>query len=104
MTSRDTEIERLDNEIRELRGAEPGELARCLIERGWRSQPASEPTTWAAPTSAPSLDVAVLEATIIEMDEAAAKSLVDWRDLSAGEIAAELAQRLSQPADNEAAE
>jgi hypothetical protein len=29
-----------------------------VIERQARSQPASEPTTWAAPTSAPSLDVA----------------------------------------------
>jgi hypothetical protein len=28
-------IDRLDNDIRELRGAEPGELSRRLVERGW---------------------------------------------------------------------
>jgi len=34
MTEPRTEAE-LENDIRELRGAEPGELARRLVERGW---------------------------------------------------------------------
>ena len=29
------DLNRLENDIRELRGAEPGELARRLTERGW---------------------------------------------------------------------
>ena len=33
--------DRLENDIRELRGAGPYEMARRLIERGW-SQPATE--------------------------------------------------------------
>lgn len=34
-TPRPPDAERLENDIRELRGAKPGELAARLIERGW---------------------------------------------------------------------
>jgi hypothetical protein len=34
-TTREDPVSQLENDIRELRGAEPGERARRLIERGW---------------------------------------------------------------------
>jgi len=135
--SRDTEIERIAAVLFDLY-ASPGRKAyptgddlrseaAALYDAGLRaSQPASEPTTWAAPTSAPSLEptitipVSKLDALVAEVAsrepsldvERLARAMrwgtrgtrvhvgIDEARALAPEIAAEY-QRLSQPADNE---
>jgi len=130
--SRDTEIEQIERAIPErwrmanrttvrVEGS-PRFVAEVLYDAGLRSQPASEPSLLPGehvrvlpgydvmfeddngnpiqPASEPSLDVARLTAAV-----RAADFDTDWDDDAgiAEAIAAEY-QRLSQPADNEAAE
>jgi len=64
---RDTEIERIADALESLEPGEhmdDGNWPAALYAVGLRSQPASEPTTWAAPTSAPSLDVERLASAV----------------------------------------
>ena len=126
-SSRDTEIERIadllhDNGVAcEMHGAlrnyqnAHGVHAARLYDAGLRSQPASEPTTWAGePTSAPSLDVErLMKAWLNAMTEGEHNERCLDQGAMDCPVAAEVReftpkvaaeyQRLSQPADNEAA-